>query len=42
MIEKNALADEDVQAEIAKLNLPEHVVLIADPWIYGLALYPCV
>lgn len=35
MIEKNALEDEGVKAEIAKLNLPEGTVVCADPWIYG-------
>lgn len=34
-IEKVALADEKVQAEIAKLQLPEGTVVISDPWIYG-------
>jgi primary-amine oxidase len=34
-IEKIALADEGVQAEIAKLELPEGTVVIIDPWIYG-------
>lgn len=34
-IEKTALADEGVQAEIAKLKLPEGTVVISDPWIYG-------
>lgn len=34
-IEKVALADEKVQAEIAKLELPEGTVVISDPWIYG-------
>ena len=35
MIEKNALEDEGVKAEIAKLQLPEGTVICADPWIYG-------
>jgi primary-amine oxidase len=39
MIEKNALEDEGVKAEIAKLQLPEGTVICADPWIYGKA-YP--
>jgi primary-amine oxidase len=34
-IEKVALEDEKVQAEIAKLQLPEGTVVISDPWIYG-------
>ncbi|KAF2115588.1 copper amine oxidase [Lophiotrema nucula] len=34
-IEKVALGDERVQAEIAKLKLPEGTVVISDPWIYG-------
>jgi hypothetical protein len=32
-IEKIALADEKVQAEIAKLELPEGTVVISDPWV---------
>jgi primary-amine oxidase len=35
MVEKVALEDERVQAEIAKLKLPAGTVVIADPWIYG-------
>ena len=34
-IEKLALEDPGVQAEIAKLELPEGSVVISDPWIYG-------
>lgn len=34
-VEKIALEDEGVKAEIAKLQLPEGTVLISDPWIYG-------
>lgn len=34
-VEKQALEDEKVKAEIAKLNLPEGTVVCADPWIYG-------
>ncbi|KAF2268535.1 hypothetical protein CC78DRAFT_529976 [Lojkania enalia] len=34
-IEKAALEDEGVKAEIAKLQLPEGTVVISDPWIYG-------
>ena len=36
LVEKIALADEKVKAEIAKLQLPEGTVVISDPWIYGL------
>jgi len=35
MVEKNALEDESVKAEIAKLQLPKGTVVCADPWIYG-------
>jgi hypothetical protein len=35
-VEKIALADEKVRAEIAKLQLPEGTVVISDPWIYGM------
>ncbi|KAI1566616.1 TynA Cu2+-containing amine oxidase, partial [Pyrenophora tritici-repentis] len=34
-IEKVALEDEKVKAEIAKLELPKGTVVISDPWIYG-------
>ncbi|KAG9232314.1 copper amine oxidase [Amylocarpus encephaloides] len=34
-VEQIALADEQVKAEIAKLQLPEGTVIISDPWIYG-------
>jgi primary-amine oxidase len=34
-VEKIALADEGVQAEIAKLQLPKGTVVISDPWPYG-------
>jgi hypothetical protein len=34
-VEKALLAHPEVQAEIAKLKLPEGTVLVADPWIYG-------
>ena len=34
-VEKIALEDERVKAEIAKLQLPEGTVVISDPWIYG-------
>ena len=36
LIEKVALEDEGVKAEIAKLQLPEGTVVISDPWIYGM------
>lgn len=35
-IEKIALEDEQVRAEIAKLQLPEGTVVTVDPWIYGM------
>ncbi|KAK7700571.1 hypothetical protein SLS57_012052 [Botryosphaeria dothidea] len=34
-IEKVALEDPGVQAEIAKLQLPKGTVVVIDPWIYG-------
>ncbi|KAK0712976.1 copper amine oxidase [Lasiosphaeria miniovina] len=34
-VEKAALAHPDVQAEIAKLQLPEGTQIVIDPWIYG-------
>lgn len=34
-MEKIALEDEAVKAEIAKLQLPEGSVVVVDPWIYG-------
>lgn len=34
-IEKVALEDEGVKAEIAKLQLPEGTVVVCEPWIYG-------
>ena len=37
MVEKIALEDEGVKAEIAKLQLPQGTVLISDPWPYGIA-----
>lgn len=37
-VEKIALEDEGVKAEISKLQLPEGTVLISDPWIYGNSL----
>lgn len=35
VIEKVALEDPKVLAEIEKLGLPEGTVVCADPWIYG-------
>lgn len=35
-VEKIALEDENVKAEIAKLGLPEGTAIISDPWIYGI------
>ncbi|MCJ1398722.1 hypothetical protein MMC11_001923 [Xylographa trunciseda] len=35
LVEKVALEDEGVKAEIAKLKLPKGTVIISDPWIYG-------
>jgi primary-amine oxidase len=34
-VEKAVLADPGVQAELAKLKLPEGTVVVPDPWIYG-------
>ena len=34
-VERIALEDEGVKAEIAKLQLPEDAVVLGDPWIYG-------
>ncbi|KAL2127438.1 hypothetical protein VTI74DRAFT_10742 [Chaetomium olivicolor] len=34
-VEKALLAHPEVQAEIAKLKLPEGTVVVSDPWIYG-------
>nr|POF13476.1 copper amine oxidase 1 [Quercus suber] len=34
-IERLALEDERVQAELAKLELPTGAVVVVDPWIYG-------
>ncbi|KAK7513134.1 copper amine oxidase [Phyllosticta citriasiana] len=34
-IEKIAIEDPKVKAEIAKLQLPEGAVVVCDPWIYG-------
>ncbi|KAI9723695.1 MAG: hypothetical protein M1812_000995 [Candelaria pacifica] len=35
LVEKLALADDGVQAEIEKLKLPKGTTIISDPWIYG-------
>ena len=35
LVERIALEDPSVKAEIAKLQLPEGTVVISDPWIYG-------
>lgn len=37
-VEKIALEDPAIKAEIAKLQLPEGTVICADPWIYGTSL----
>ena len=34
--EQIAVYHPDVQAEIAKLKLPEGTVVLSDPWIYGM------
>lgn len=34
-MEKIALENEKVQAELAKMQLPEGAVIVVDPWIYG-------
>lgn len=34
-VEPLVLADARVQAELAKLELPEGSVVVVDPWIYG-------
>lgn len=34
-IERIAIEDAGVQAEIAKLKLPEGSKIVVDPWIYG-------
>lgn len=38
-IETIAMEDEAVKAEIAKLQLPEGTVVMADPWIYGMIAF---
>ncbi|KAL8963990.1 MAG: hypothetical protein Q9183_004790 [Haloplaca sp. 2 TL-2023] len=35
LVEKIALEDKGVQAELAKLKLPKGTAIISDPWIYG-------
>ena len=39
LVEKLALEDEGVKAEIAKLELPKDTVVISDPWIYGMGIF---
>lgn len=34
-VERVALEDDGVKAEIAKLQLPEGTAVLSDPWIYG-------
>ena len=34
--EQLSIEDESVQAEIAKLKLPEGTKIVCDPWIYGM------
>ena len=34
-VERVAIENEAVQAEIAKLQLPEGAEIVVDPWIYG-------
>ena len=36
LVERIALEDEGVKAEIAKLHLPEGTAVTSDPWIYGI------
>lgn len=38
-VEKLALEDPQVLAELEKLKLPEGTVVCADPWIYGKHYY---
>lgn len=35
LVEQIALGDERVKTEIAKLQLPDQTVIVADPWGYG-------
>ena len=37
-VEEKTLANEQVKAAIAKLQLPKEAVVCSDPWIYG---QPC-
>lgn len=39
-IERIAIEDQGVQAEIAKLQLPQGTVVVCDPWIYGACIPP--
>lgn len=34
-VEESIFKNAELQAEIAKLKLPEGTVVMADPWIYG-------
>ncbi len=38
-VERIALEDEGVKAELAKLRLPEGAAVLSDPWIYG-SIFP--
>ena len=38
-VEKIAIADPKVQAELAKLQLPEGSKVVCDTWIYGVPLF---
>lgn len=40
LVEKIALEDEGVKAEIAKLQLPEGTAIVSDPWMYGTRICP--
>jgi primary-amine oxidase len=35
LVEKKALEDDGVKAEIARLHLPDGAVVCAEPWSYG-------
>jgi Cu2+-containing amine oxidase len=37
-VEEKTLANEQVKAAIAKLQLPKEAVVCCDPWIYGMFL----
>ncbi len=39
LVEKIALEDEGVKAEISKLGLPKDTPVISDPWIYGMGIF---